>query len=175
MPALERLRWVVEMEFVSLVRATTTIFRDKLRVVLVDGPYIDFWWSRSIPDRYALHWERSHLDGTIYRHDNMPHPQWQQVASFPSTFMLGPADSDGKPYGRQSRGGCAGVPHFRPEQNSFGELMDRIRWHPRCFRTHAYTAARFCARSCSLVSASISASRRSYRCLRGRPECLDRA
>jgi hypothetical protein len=88
MPDLERLRRIVETEFVALVQATA-IFRDKLRVVLVDGSYTDFWWSRQIPDRYALHWERSHLDGTIYRHDNMPHPQWQQVASFPKHFHAG--------------------------------------------------------------------------------------
>jgi hypothetical protein len=53
MPDLERLRRIVETEFVALVQATA-IFRDKLRVVLVDGSYMDFWWSRQIPDRYAL-------------------------------------------------------------------------------------------------------------------------
>jgi hypothetical protein len=73
MPDLERLRRIAETEFLALVRATT-ILRDKLRVVLVDDSYIDFWWSSQIPGRYAHHWERRHVDGTIYRHDNMPHP-----------------------------------------------------------------------------------------------------
>jgi hypothetical protein len=36
MPDLERLRRIAETEFVTLVQATT-IIRDKLRVVLVDG------------------------------------------------------------------------------------------------------------------------------------------
>ncbi len=71
MPDLERLRRIAETEFLTLVRSTT-ILRDKLRVVLVDGSYvdgsyIDFWWSTQIPGRYAHHWERRHVDGTIYR------------------------------------------------------------------------------------------------------------
>ncbi len=88
MPDLERFRRIAETEFLTLVRSTT-LFRDKLRVVLVDGSYIDFWWSRQIPGRYAFHWERRHIDGTIYRHDNMPHRQWQGVASFPKHFHAG--------------------------------------------------------------------------------------
>ena len=88
MPDLEQLRRLAETEFVTLVQATA-IGRDKLRVVLVDGSYIDFWWSRQIPGRFAFHWERGHIDGTIYRHDNMPHLQWQQVATFPKHFHAG--------------------------------------------------------------------------------------
>jgi hypothetical protein len=57
--------------------------------VLIDGSFIDFWWSTQIPGRYAHHWERRHVDGTIYRHDNMPHPQWQSVTSFPKHFHAG--------------------------------------------------------------------------------------
>lgn len=85
MPDLERLRRIVETEVLSVVRSTT-IVRDKLRVVLADDSYIDFWWSTQIPGRYARHWERRHVDGTIYRHDNMPHPQWQRVDPFPKHF-----------------------------------------------------------------------------------------
>ena|SRR5919198_1485387 len=88
MPDLERLRRIAETEFLALVRATT-ILRDKLRVVLVDDSYIDFWWSSQIPGRYAHHWERRHVDGTIYRHDNMPHPQWRGVSSYPKHFHAG--------------------------------------------------------------------------------------
>ena len=42
MPDLERLRWIAEAEFLALVRSTTMV-RDKLRVVLNAGSYIDFW------------------------------------------------------------------------------------------------------------------------------------
>lgn len=87
MADLERLRSIAEAEFPALVRSTA-ILRDKLRVVLSDSSYIDFWWSTQIPGRYAHHWERRHVDGTVYRHDNMPHPQWRDVASFPKHFHI---------------------------------------------------------------------------------------
>jgi len=85
-PDLDRLRRIAETEFFAVVRSTT-IVRNKLRVVLTDDSYIDFWWSTQILGRYAHHWERRHVDGTIYRHDNMPHPQWQGVLS-PNISML---------------------------------------------------------------------------------------
>ena len=85
MPDLDRLRRIAETEFFAVVRSTI-IVRNKLRVVLTDDSYIDFWWSTQILGRYAHHWERRHVDGTIYRHDNMPHPQWQGVDSFPKHF-----------------------------------------------------------------------------------------
>ena len=88
MPDLHHLRRIAEHEFPDLVRSTA-IFRDKLRVVLVDDSYMDFWWSSQIPGRFAHHWERTHVDGTIYRHDNMPHPRWQKVATFPQHFHHG--------------------------------------------------------------------------------------
>jgi hypothetical protein len=69
-------------EFTDIVVATT-IMRNKLRVLLDDGSFVDFWWSAKIAGRFAHHWERTHIDGTIYRHDNMPRPRWQFVASFP--------------------------------------------------------------------------------------------
>jgi len=94
MPDLERLRRIAETEFLPLVRSTIML-RDKLRVILVDGSYIDFWWSTQIPGRYAHHWERRHVDGTIFRHDNMPHPQWQAVSSFPKHFHSGDQQSVG--------------------------------------------------------------------------------
>jgi hypothetical protein len=87
-PDLHHLRRIAEREFPDLVRSTA-IFRDKLRVLLVDDSYMDFWWSSQIPGRFAHHWERTHVDGTIYRHDNMPHPRWQKVATFPQHFHDG--------------------------------------------------------------------------------------
>ena len=76
---------IAAKEFVDIVVATT-IIRDKLRVLLQDGSYIDFWWSGKIPERFAHHWERIHVDGTIYRHDNMPHPRWQNATTFPQHY-----------------------------------------------------------------------------------------
>lgn len=53
MPDLQQLRRIAETEFLDVVQSTT-IIRDKLRVVLTDGSYIDFWWSSQIPGRYAI-------------------------------------------------------------------------------------------------------------------------
>jgi hypothetical protein len=58
----------------------------KLRMLLVDGSYIDFWWSGVQVGRFAHHWNRQHLDGTIYRHDNSPHRKWQHVQTFPQHY-----------------------------------------------------------------------------------------
>ena len=65
------------------------IFRNKLRITLTDGAYFDFWWSRWTQGRFAYHWERTHIDGTIHRHDNIPHLQWWTVGPFPKHFHSG--------------------------------------------------------------------------------------
>ena len=85
---LEGLRRMAEKEFFEIVDSTV-IVGNKLRVELVDGSFVDFWWSSQIPGRYAYHWERSHVDGTIFRHDNIPHLRWQSVGSFSKHFHYG--------------------------------------------------------------------------------------
>lgn len=82
MPDLEKLKRIAEEEFADIV-TRAWIIDAKLRVLLVDESFIDFWWSLEIPGRFAHHWERRHIDGTIHRHDNAPHIAWQQVSSFP--------------------------------------------------------------------------------------------
>ena len=88
MPDLVRLGHIAQSEFPHIVQATV-IIRNKLRIVLLDDSYIDFWWSRRNPGRFAYHWERTLIDGTIYRHDNIPHLQWRSVTSFPKHFHAG--------------------------------------------------------------------------------------
>lgn len=88
MPDLETLGRLAEMEFLDIVRSTA-VFESKLRVTLIDGSYIDFWWSEEISGRFAYHWERTQIDGTIYRHDNIPHLRWRTVSSFPKHFHAG--------------------------------------------------------------------------------------
>ena len=88
MPDLGRLARLAVSEFPEIV-ASTSIIRTKLRIVLQDGSYIDFWWSRRTQGRFAYHWERTLLDGTVYRHDNIPHIRWQSVTSFPKHFHAG--------------------------------------------------------------------------------------
>jgi len=44
---------------------------EKLRLLLIDGTFLDVWLSLS--GRYSYHWERRVVNGTIYRYDNAPH------------------------------------------------------------------------------------------------------
>lgn len=88
MPDLARLGNLAEVQFPEIVHSIGFI-GNKLRVGLVDGSYIDFWWSDEIPGRFAYHWERNAIDGTVYRHDNIPHLQWRPVSSFPRHFHAG--------------------------------------------------------------------------------------
>ena len=58
----------------------------KLRVLLTDESYLDFWWSEVEQGRFAHHWNRQHVDGTIHRHDNSPHRKWQHIETFPQHY-----------------------------------------------------------------------------------------
>jgi len=91
LPALQK---IAETDFADIV-VGSRIVDAKLRVLVTDGSYVDFWWSLEIPGRFAHHWERSHVDGTIYRHDNMPHSKWAATATFPQHYHDGSADHVG--------------------------------------------------------------------------------
>jgi len=95
MADLSALRRIAETDFADIVLGTR-IVDAKLRVFFTDGSYLDFWWSLEIPGRFAHHWERSHVDGTIYRHDNMPHSRWASTSTFPQHYHDGSADRVGE-------------------------------------------------------------------------------
>lgn len=61
----------------------------KLRIHLTDESYLDIWFSRKIPDRFAYHWEHRHVDEGVHRHDNRPHDHLEHLASFPKHFHDG--------------------------------------------------------------------------------------
>ena len=84
------LQRIAEDEFADIVQSTA-VMRSKLRGLLRDGSYIDFWWSLAIAGRFAYHWERTHVDGKTYRHDNMPDPDAREVETFPQHFHDGGA------------------------------------------------------------------------------------
>ena len=77
------IREVVKVELASGVVA-------KVRVVFVDNSFLDIYWSPS--GRYSLHYERRHIDGTVYRHDNAPHEKHRHVRTFPKHFHRGSED-----------------------------------------------------------------------------------
>ncbi len=62
----------------------------KIRVVMVDGSFLDIYWSPS--GRYSLHYERRHIDGRVYRHDNAPHQRHRHVQTFAKHYHNGSED-----------------------------------------------------------------------------------
>ena len=84
----QRLSDIAEIEFSDIVDVIED-FKDKLRIHLKDGSFIDIWFSKKIKGRYAYHWEHRHIDGKIYRHDNIPHKRWKSVKTFPKHFHNG--------------------------------------------------------------------------------------
>lgn len=86
-----RLALMALTEFSDIV-VDTEIVEGKLRLHLIDGSFIDVWISRRLPGRYAVHWERRHLDGTIYRWDNTPHARHRGLSTFPHHFHRGRDD-----------------------------------------------------------------------------------
>lgn len=83
---IDRLREIAEVEFVDIVEHAYSPDLNQLRIVLVDGSFVDIWFSLKLKGRYSYHWERKALDGRIYRHDNAPHKRWQVVKTFPKHF-----------------------------------------------------------------------------------------
>lgn len=88
MKIFQKLSYIAEVEFSDIVE-TVEESDDKLRIYLIDGSFIDVWFSIKIIGRYAYHWERTHIDGKIYRHDNIPHKKWEFVKTFPKHFHCG--------------------------------------------------------------------------------------
>ena len=60
---------------------------------MCDGSFVDIWFSQRIKGRFSYHWERRHLDGSIYRHDNFPDVNWKNVITFPKHFHNGSQDA----------------------------------------------------------------------------------
>ena len=86
---MEHLREIAEVEFPEIVTEAIIPDANELRVLLLDGSFIDVWFSLKLRERYSLHWERRAIDGTISRLDNAPHRRWQAVATFPRHFHNG--------------------------------------------------------------------------------------
>jgi hypothetical protein len=88
MNILERMRMIGDQEFGYLI-TSSFIELNKLRFILIDGSFIEIFISQEHPGRYAFHWERRHIDKTIYRHDNIPHNSWKSISSFPWHYHTG--------------------------------------------------------------------------------------
>ena len=86
---LIQLKDIAEIEFSSIVKDVIMPDLNALRIILRDESFVDVWYSLKLENRFSYHWERKHIDGSIYRHDNAPHKNWENVSSFPKHFHDG--------------------------------------------------------------------------------------
>lgn len=77
---------IAEIEFSDIVLSTQDL-GTKLRIYCIDKSFIDIHSTENLPTpRFSLHFERNHIDGTIYRVDNTPDKKWKSVSTFPTHF-----------------------------------------------------------------------------------------
>ncbi len=87
---LNQIKRIIDIEYHDILAgAGTDIYRNKIRVHISDGSFADIWFSERIKDRFSFHWERRHIDGRIYRHDNFPDIRWKKISTYPKHFHSG--------------------------------------------------------------------------------------
>lgn len=90
----DRLYGIILLRFPDIVKAVIPT-RDalgrviRMRIIFIDGSFLDVRWNKY--GEYSLHWERRHIDGTLYRYDNAPH--WSNIATYPHHFHCGREDN----------------------------------------------------------------------------------
>ena len=100
MVRLDNLCRIAEIEFSDVVVFSGMVGR-KLRLWLIDDSYIDINLSRKIKGRFGFHWERGHIDGSLFRYDNFPDTDWKNVSTFPYHFHNGSQDKvESSPFDR---------------------------------------------------------------------------
>lgn len=90
---IDKLKDIAQIEFSRIVEAVILTDINELRIVLIDGSFIDVWFSLKLEGRYSYHWERKFIDGFIYRHNNAPHKKWKDISTFPKHFHEGSEDN----------------------------------------------------------------------------------
>ena len=93
-----RLKEISEIEFGDIVDDVVLTDINEIRIILIDGSFIDVWFSLKLEGRYSYHWERQFIDGSIYRHDNAPHLKWKDTPTFPKHFHNGSEDTAAPSY-----------------------------------------------------------------------------
>lgn len=91
MVLLDNLARIAEIEFSDIVDATE-IMETKLRIMLLDGGFVDVWLSKKLANRFGFHWEHKVTD-LSYRYDNFPDAKWSNVSTFPYHFHDGSQDN----------------------------------------------------------------------------------
>ncbi len=80
------LQEIIEDEFLDIVKNILKPSEEKLRVVLNDKSFIDIRLSQKVKNRFDFHWERRHINGTIFRYDNFPDIRFKHLKGFPEHF-----------------------------------------------------------------------------------------
>lgn len=91
MVLLDNLARIAEIEFSDIADATE-IMETKLRIMLLDGGFVDVWLSKKIANRFGFHWEHK-VTNLSYRYDNFPDTKWSNVSTFPYHFHDGSQDN----------------------------------------------------------------------------------
>lgn len=89
MASLDDLQFIVEDQFLDIVIEILKPSPDKLRLILEDKSFIDIRLSQKVKNRFDFHWERRHIDQTIYRYDNFPDTRFKRLKTFPYHFHMG--------------------------------------------------------------------------------------
>jgi len=91
---IEKLKEIAEIEFDDIVANAEIKDINEIRIYLKEASFIDVWFSLKLEEKYSYHWERSGVDGTVYRHDNVPHKRWQHLNTFPKHFHEGSEEDE---------------------------------------------------------------------------------
>ncbi|MBS3813289.1 hypothetical protein KGY64_05645 [Candidatus Bipolaricaulota bacterium] len=83
---IEKLKEIAEIEFDDIVANAEIKDINEIRIFFKEASFIDVWFSLKLEGKYSYHWERSEVDGSVYRHDNVPHERWQHIKTFPKHF-----------------------------------------------------------------------------------------
>lgn len=87
------LKTIAITEFSDIIAGADILQGRVLRLFVRNGSYTDIFYStRSPTRRYAYHWEHRMIDGTLYRHDNVPDGAWASVKTFPKHYHDGSED-----------------------------------------------------------------------------------
>ena len=90
---LPLLKSILEVEYSDIIVQINLTQINEARLILIDDSFIEIWYSLELQNRFSIHWERKYIDGTIYRHDNIPHKKWINVTTFPQHFHNGSEES----------------------------------------------------------------------------------
>ena len=84
MVSLDDLARIADVEFADIVDSTEKLAA-KIRIILVEGGFVDVWLSGKLKGRFGFHWEHK-ATGRSYRYDNFPDTKWKDISTYPYHF-----------------------------------------------------------------------------------------